>query len=114
MGNPASTLRYRVSKKRRRRQPQPVQAALESAFRRFGIGDRLAKYTFVLHWKEIVGEEIAKRSFPERIRNGVLKVKVSNSVWAQELTFQKQIILNRLKKHLSEGQDVHDIKFYVA
>lgn len=108
-----SPLRYRISKRKSRRRPESVEKIVQGAFRKYGLADKLAKYTFVLHWKEIVGAGLASKSYPEKIRNGVLAVKVSSSAWAQEMTFQKDIILNRLQGYLSESQQVRDIKFYV-
>ncbi len=109
-----SGLRYRVRKTGPRRSPQAVELVLKNAFRRFGLDKKIASYRFVLHWKEIVGEEIAKRAFPERIQRDVLSVRVTSSVWAQELTFQKSVIIHRLQKYLGEDQTVRDIRFYVG
>jgi len=87
---------------------------LKRAFRRYGIDRHLARYQFVLHWREIVGEEIAKRAVPECIRKGALIVRVVDSTWAQELSFQKQVILKRLRKFVRQDEAVEDIVFYVS
>ncbi|MFM1848473.1 MAG: hypothetical protein RL417_1947 [Pseudomonadota bacterium] len=98
----------------RRRDPLAAEKVLALALKKYGIDKDIARYKFVLHWKEIVGEEIAKRTRPECIRKDALVVRVANSSWAQELSFQKDIILVRLKKFLSGETAVSDIQFYVG
>ena len=61
-----------------------------------------------------MGEEIAKRTRPECIRKDALVVRVANSAWAQELSFQKDVILARLMRFLSGDTPVSDILFYVG
>jgi predicted nucleic acid-binding Zn ribbon protein len=94
--------------------PQKIEQILRSALRTSGLDKEITRYQFVLHWPEIVGPEIAKRTAPECIRAGALVVRVADSAWAQELSFQKDIILKRLKKFLRHDEDVRDVMFYVA
>ena len=61
-------------------------------------------------WQEVVGPQIADKTRPEALRNGVLAVTVASSVWMQELTFMKQKILDRLQQKLASGT-VRDIRF---
>ena len=98
----------------RRRDPSLVREVLRSAFKRYGLDRELERYQFVAHWQEIVGPEIAKRTKPENIRGRNLIVEVADSVWAQELSFQKRVILNRLRKFIPSGMSVEDIHFRVT
>jgi predicted nucleic acid-binding Zn ribbon protein len=95
-----------------KRKPDLVRDLLRRTFKRFGLDRELDRYQFVLHWKEIVGEEIAKRAFPSHIRGTSLVVNVSGSAWAQELSFQKQVILRRLKRFVP-ADSIRDIIFSV-
>lgn len=61
-------------------------------------------------WEEAVGPRIAERAQPEALRNAVLVVSVSSSVWMQELSFLKQKILDRLQQKLAPGI-IRDIRF---
>lgn len=61
-------------------------------------------------WEEAVGPRIAERAQPETLRNAVLVVGVSSSVWMQELSFLKQKILDRLQQKLAPGM-IKDIRF---
>jgi predicted nucleic acid-binding Zn ribbon protein len=105
----------RVVKFRRRKSaPQAVQSILAKALHKYGLDDDIARYQFILKWPQIVGEDIAKRTKPECIKNRTLVIRVSDSAWAQELSFQKNVILHRLKKYLAEGQVIEDVMFYVG
>ena len=100
--------------KRDRSSPTAVETILSNALKQAGLDERIARYDFVLHWPQIVGEEIAKRTRPECIRGRCLVVRVIDSVWAQELSFQKQVILKRLQRFVDAEPGVKDISFYVA
>ncbi len=103
-----------ASVKERGGSPAAVDSVLSSALKQVGLDERVARYNFVLKWPEIAGEEIAGRSRPECIRGKCLVIRVVDSVWAQELSFHKQAILVRLKRHLREGEMIEDVAFVVG
>ncbi|MCB0354398.1 MAG: DUF721 domain-containing protein [Bdellovibrionales bacterium] len=90
-----------------------MDTILSLALKRYGLEDKIHRYRFVSHWKEIVGEELAKRSRPERLRGKVLIVAVRNSAWAQEMSFLKNTILKRLNRFLDSDVEIEDVKFVV-
>lgn len=96
------------------RRPVAVSQVLGPLLKRHGLDKKIARYEFVRRWPEIVGEEISKRTRPECFRGNTLVVRVCNSVWAQELSFYKQVILKRLRRHLTQGQVVDDLLFQVG
>ena len=98
----------------RKRQLTLLRGILGRTLQRLGLDKDLARYQFVLRWKEIVGEHIAARSRVESVRNGTLVVRVANSAWAQELSFQKHVILHRLKKIAGDEVEIDDIMFFVG
>ena len=49
-------------------------------------------------WKQSVGEPILKNTEILDFKNGKLIIKTSNSIWRNELSFQKNELLNRLQK----------------
>ena len=49
-------------------------------------------------WNKIVGKTISKKTEIASIKNGKIIIKTSNPIWRNELTFQKEDLLNRLKK----------------
>jgi hypothetical protein len=61
-------------------------------------------------WEEVVGPQIAGKTRPEALRNGVLVVSVTSSVWMQELSFMKQKILDRINQTLAPAT-IREIRF---
>lgn len=54
--------------------------------------------------------EISKVAKPEKIENGFLTIKVSNSVWRSELLYQKESLINKINSFLNKKL-VTNIKF---
>ena len=61
-------------------------------------------------WKNIVGNTIAKNTEIQKFKNGKITVKTSNPIWRNELIFQKEDLLNRLKKEEPE-LNIKEIEF---
>jgi len=61
-------------------------------------------------WNKIVGKTISKNTEITRIKNGKIIIKTSNPIWRNELTFQKEDLLNRLKKEEPEI-NIKEIEF---
>ena len=61
-------------------------------------------------WNKIVGKTISKNTEITRIINGKIIIKTSNPIWRNELTFQKEDLLNRLKKEKPE-LNIKEIEF---
>ena len=49
-------------------------------------------------WKKTVGKPISQNTEIESFKRGTIKVKTSNPVWRNELSLQKQSLLEKLKK----------------
>ncbi len=75
------------------------------AFRRFGF----AKSDVLLHWKEIVGEVLARSSIPERLvmpkdherterKGGVLHIRVEGS-YAPEMQHLEPLVIDRINSY---------------
>lgn len=63
-------------------------------------------------WHEIVGAAIASHTRPLSIQRDVLRVATSSAAWAQNLTFQRQLILEKLNAQLPSP--LVDIRFSTA
>ena len=61
-------------------------------------------------WNKIVGKTISKNTEITGIKNGKITIKTSNPIWRNELTFQKEDLLNRLKKEEPEI-NIKEIEF---
>ena len=75
-----------------------------------GVGARLAEQSAVTVWDQAVGETISREAQPKSIKQGVLKVKVKDAAWRQELSFMKDDIIGKLN-HVLGREIVSDIIF---
>jgi predicted nucleic acid-binding Zn ribbon protein len=64
-------------------------------------------------WEEAVGSAIARHAQPLWIKDGRLRVTVSDSIWLQELTFAEQQIRHALNERLGR-QAVKKVEFRVG
>lgn len=64
-------------------------------------------------WPDIVGEQMAARSNPERYDRGTVWVAVEGSAWAQELRMIKDVIISRLEQKAGESGLFLDVRFGV-
>ena len=99
---------------RRGGKPTAVEVILRTALMRNGLDKDLARYQFVLNWKNIVGARLEKVTRPRSLRNGVLTIEVPTSAWAQELSFFKEEIREKLSDFLERDTIVRNIIFKVA
>jgi len=92
----------------RARRPRMVRAAragdlLGGLLQGLGLSERMVQYRAVLLWNEVVGPQIAARTRPERIRDGILEVSVDQPVWMQQLQLLKPQLLGKLNAQLGEA-----------
>jgi predicted nucleic acid-binding Zn ribbon protein len=64
-------------------------------------------------WEEVVGPTIANQARPSWIKDGRLRVKVSDPIWLQELKFVEGEIRGKLNKELGRNA-VERIEFRVG
>ena len=60
-------------------------------------------------WKELVGDVVAANSKPIRLHNDVLTVATSSPTWAQNLAFQRSLIIKKINPHLE--RKISSLKF---
>jgi hypothetical protein len=91
-----------------RRRPPMRRAAqvgilLDTLLAGWGLDQRLHQYRALLIWDEVVGPQIAARTRPEKIRDGVLEVCVDQPTWMQQLQLLKPQILAKLNAQLGSS-----------
>ncbi len=69
---------------------------------RLGLESKLFEARLRRHWPDIVGEPIATHTRPDQIRFKKLCVFVHNSVWLQQLTFLKPVLLEKVNAMAGE------------
>jgi predicted nucleic acid-binding Zn ribbon protein len=91
-------------------EPRAVAAVLDRVLQRVDPEQGLRAYAIWTFWNAEVGETIARRAQPARVRNGVLFVTVATHTWLQELRFLKEQLRARLNARLG-AELVRDIVF---
>ena len=87
-----------------------IGSLVDGTLKRLGVAARCREQQAILIWPEVVGEANARRSWPERVQDGVLSVVAASPAWAQELALLKGQIMERLRERL--GADIiKDIRF---
>jgi len=93
---------------------QAVGETLEAVMRKLGLQERLTESQILGAWKEIVGEWFSLHTCPDRIRDGVLYVRVVQSSIHYELDRNwKPKIVQKLKTRFGAGK-VRDVRFRVG
>jgi hypothetical protein len=64
-------------------------------------------------WDDVVGKRIAGHARPSWIKKGVLMVKVTDSVWLQDLEFKAETIKESLNREL-QSEAIKKIRFRVG
>jgi predicted nucleic acid-binding Zn ribbon protein len=90
--------------------PVPAAQAIGELMTALGIDQTLRKFSVLTAWSDMVGEQIARVTVPERIESGVLYVRVTTAPWRAELSMKRLDILQKINRAV--GADVvKDIRF---
>jgi len=90
------------------RRPKLRQAAragdlVDKMLQGIGLDERLHQYRALIIWEEVVGPQIAARTRPIRIRDGILEINVDQPTWMQQLQLMKPKILAQLNAELGKA-----------
>ncbi len=88
----------------------PASSAVSGFLQSQELAQMLRPHLAKVHWEGVVGPQVAGVTQVEAVRDGVLIVRVKNSVWANELTLLKEDMLRRLNSKLG-GRVLTDIRF---
>lgn len=90
--------------------PRSLGEALASLAEELGIARTLQQYDVITRWAEVVGEQVAAVTSPQRVDNGVLIVGVSSAPWRAELSMRRREILGKLQQAFP-ASGITDIRF---
>lgn len=90
-----------------------IDRVLEFAFDQKEIVKAAKVGQALRRWDEIVGEELARRSWPDRYEAGTVYVAAAGSAWSQELRMKKTVIMDRIAQMLGSRALVADVRFGV-
>ncbi len=82
--------------------PKSIKTVLSDYFKETNFKEINATINSSTASKNIVGKTIAKNTEIQNVKNGKVTVKTVNPIWRNELIFQKEDLLNRLKKEEPE------------
>lgn len=95
---------------KRASQPERIGKVLNRTLKGLKIDHRLKEESALLSWNKVVGDTIASRTNPLRVRDSVLFVRVENPSWRNELVFLKPKIIRELNQSV-KANVVRDIVF---
>jgi predicted nucleic acid-binding Zn ribbon protein len=87
-----------------------IGAAIAELVSSLGIDETLRRYAVLADWAEVVGDQIARVTEPQRIENGVLFVSVKTAPWRAELSLKRLDIMKKLNS-AAGANVVRDIRF---
>ena len=90
--------------------PKSIKTVMSDYFKGTNLKEINQAINISTVWKNIVGNTIAKNTEIQKFKNGKITVKTSNPIWRNELIFQKEDLLNRLKKEKPE-LNIKEIEF---
>jgi hypothetical protein len=90
------------------KQAEAISGLLKQVLGNAGYNEHLPRYQVWLAWDRVVGEQIAHRARPLRIRDKTLEVLVDHPVWMQQLQMLKPQILQKIRTQLPDC-DIEDI-----
>ncbi|MDH3394488.1 MAG: DUF721 domain-containing protein [Desulfobulbaceae bacterium] len=94
------------------KKPENISDLLGGLFRQKNWQGRLGMHALFSFWDEAVGDEIALRAQPDLIRGTVLWVRVSDSIWMQQLHLSKNLMMEKVNDRLGESK-ITDIRFRI-
>lgn len=90
-----------------------IGGVLSSLFAHQDWQRRLGMHEVFLFWDELVGKVVAAHAQPNLIRGRVLWIRVSDSIWMQQLHLQKIDFLEKINERLT-GEKIDDLRFELA
>ncbi len=96
-------------KRRRRSKTTPVREEMRSLLKKLSAHNPAIHPEIWARWTDIVGGELAKRTYPRALHGRTLLLAVASSAWMNELVFLKRSILERLAEEVGPNL-VKDIR----
>jgi len=88
---------------------ESIKAVLQDVSKGSTLGLKLSEARLQQEWEGLVGQTIAKHSYPESIRYKKLHLVADNSIWLQQLVFLQANILEAIHSILPELDLTHII-----
>ncbi|UCF00871.1 MAG: DUF721 domain-containing protein [Deltaproteobacteria bacterium] len=94
----------------KKRRPEHIGSILKQLFQDEKWENNIEASLPLLRWQEIVGSQLARQTQPEFFKDGVLQVRVENSVWLNHLRFLAEELRQKLHKELP-SLEIKELRF---
>ena len=81
---------------------ESIQAVLQNISEGSALALKMSEFRLQQEWEGLVGQTMAKHSYPENIRYQKLHLVADNSIWLQQLVFLKGTILKAVHSILPD------------
>jgi len=81
---------------------ESIHSVLQDLSKGSALALKLSEVRLQQEWEGLVGQTIAKHSYPESIRYKKLNLVADNSIWLQQLVFLKSTILEAIHSILPD------------
>lgn len=88
-----------------------IDALLGELFEKRNWRQNLARNRIFEFWNEAVGKDIAAHAQPKLLRGKVLWLDVTDSIWMQQLHFQKEDLRRVINQRIPGEEEIDDIRF---
>ena len=94
----------------KKRRPEHIGSILKQLFQDQKWENNIEASLPLLRWQEIVGSQLARQTQPEFLKDGVLQVRVENSVWLNHLRFLEEELRQKLNEELP-SLEIKELRF---
>ena len=94
----------------KKRRPEHIGSILKQLFRDQKWENNIEASLPLLRWQEIVGSQLARQTQPESLKDGVLQIRVENSVWLNHLRFLGEELRQKLNEELP-SLEIKELRF---
>lgn len=91
---------------------QPIHQLVQKMLRQRSLAAGLRRGSVLAAWPEVAGQTLAAMTQAQQLEDGVLWIRVPDAVAAHQLTYNRQVFLDRLQAQFP-GQ-VTDLRFQVG
>lgn len=89
---------------------QKMKDIISLAIKNLGLQKQYNAQSVIIHWPEIVGDDIAANAFARSVQQGTLMVHVNSPVWSHHLSMMKESIIEKINNFIGYKL-IFDIRF---
>ena len=104
----------RVPRDGRRRDVARAGDAIADALELRHLNPALRAHRIITEWREMVGDRISARTWPDGLKDRVLWVRVASSAWLHELTLFREQILAGIDRVLGAPRLVDELRLHLG